>query len=157
MAGERRKDYMVSKRVHLLYILTWVCSLLLVGSLVWMAVTLRGVNRALPEGGGMFVLVGVLAFAIVCCSLALAVYTIIHTHRLLGSAYRIGVVLKEVNAGMDTRIHLRDGDFFTEIADEINTLADKVDAKAGADASADSDSSDKTSATAASGDAGEAS
>ena len=31
MAGERRKDYMVSKRVHLLYILTWVCSLLLVG------------------------------------------------------------------------------------------------------------------------------
>lgn len=157
MAGERRKDYMVSKRVHLLYILTWVCSLLLVGSLVWMAVTLRGVNRALPEGGGMFVLVGVLAFAIVCCSLALAVYTIIHTHRLLGSAYRIGVVLKEVNAGMDTRIHLRDGDFFTEIADEINTLADRVDAKAGGDASADSDSSDKTSATAASGDAGEAS
>ncbi|HBP23183.1 MAG TPA: hypothetical protein DEA08_36095 [Planctomycetes bacterium] len=157
MAGERRKDYMVSKRVHLLYILTWVCSLLLVGSLVWMAVTLRGVNRALPEGGGMFVLVGVLAFAIVCCSLALAVYTIIHTHRLLGSAYRIGVVLKEVNAGMDTRIHLRDGDFFTEIADEINILADKVDAKAGSDASADSDTTDKTSAAAASGDAGDAS
>ena len=157
MAGERRKDYMVSKRVHLLYILTWVCSLLLVGSLVWMAVTLRGVNRALPEGGGMFVLVGVLAFAIVCCSLALAVYTIIHTHRLLGSAYRIGVVLKEVNAGMDTRIHLRDGDFFTEIADEINILADKVDAKAGTDASADSDTKDQTSAAAPSGDAGDAS
>jgi hypothetical protein len=124
MAGERRKDYMVSKRVHLLYMLTWGSSLLLVGSLVWMAFTLRGATRALPEGGGKFVLVGVLAFVIVCCSLFLAVYTIVHTHRLLGSAYRIGVVLKEINAGQKTRIHLRDGDFFSEIADEINHLAD---------------------------------
>ncbi|MGE0708016.1 MAG: hypothetical protein AB7N76_17600 [Planctomycetota bacterium] len=126
MAGERRKDYMVSKRVHLLYMLTWLSSLLLVASLVWMAVTLREVTRVLPEGANKFVLVGVLAFVIVCCSLFLAVYTIIHTHRLLGSAYRIGVVLKEVNAGQNSRIHLRDGDFFTEIADEINVLADKA-------------------------------
>ena len=67
---------------------------------------------------------GVLAFIIVCSALILSVYTIIHTHRLMGSAYRIGVVLKEVNAGEPTRIHLRDGDFFFEIADEINRLAD---------------------------------
>ena len=37
MAGERRKDYMVSKRVHFLYVLTWLTSLALVASLVAMA------------------------------------------------------------------------------------------------------------------------
>ena len=126
MAGERRKDYMVSKRVHLLYVLTWLTSLALVGSLVAMAYTLRSASRALPEAGqASFIAVGVLAFVIVCSALLLAVYTIIHTHRLMGSAYRIGVVLREINAGQPTRIHLRDGDFFLDIADEINLLADK--------------------------------
>lgn len=125
MAGERRKDYMVSRRVHLLYMLTWITSLLLVGSLVAMAVTLKGASQQLGQtGSNYFILVGVLAFVIVCSALILAVYTIVHTHRLMGSAYRIGVVLKEVNAGQGTRIKLRDGDFFTDIADEINQLAD---------------------------------
>lgn len=125
MAGERRKDYMVSKRVHLLYVLTCLSSVLLVCSLIGMAVTLRGVSQQLGAAGSRyFILVGVLAFIIVCSALILSVYTIIHTHRLMGSAYRIGVVLKEVNAGEPTRIHLRDGDFFFEIADEINRLAD---------------------------------
>ena len=63
---------------------------------------------------------------IVCSALLLAVYTIVHTHRLMGSAYRIGVCLREINSGQPTRIHLRDGDFFLEIADEINVLADKA-------------------------------
>ena len=54
MAGERRKDYMVSKRVHLLYVLTWLTSLALVGSLVAMAYTLRSASRALPEAGKTF-------------------------------------------------------------------------------------------------------
>jgi hypothetical protein len=125
MAGERRKDYMVSKRVHFLYVLTWLTSLFLVGSLVAMAYTLRSASQAMPQAGqASFVVVGALAFVIVCCALLLAVYTIVHTHRLMGSAYRIGVVLREINAGQPTRVHLRDGDFFLDIADEINSLAD---------------------------------
>jgi sensor histidine kinase YesM len=130
MAGERRKDYMVSKRVHLLYMLTWVTSLLLVGSLTWMLVSVEGLRRSLPpEGANTLVLIGFLAFVIICSALVLAVYTIVHTHRVMGSAYRIGQVLKEINLEQDTRIHLRDGDFFFEIADEINILADKAQGK----------------------------
>tara|TARA_R110002072_G_scaffold62577_1_gene156515 strand:+ start:631 stop:1107 length:477 start_codon:yes stop_codon:yes gene_type:complete len=132
MAGERRKDYMVSKRVHLLYMLTWVTSLLLVGSLTWMLVSVEGLRRSLPpDGANTLVLIGFLAFVIICSALVLAVYTIVHTHRVMGSAYRIGQVLKEINLGQDTRIHLRDGDFFFEIADEINILADKHQGKPG--------------------------
>lgn len=131
MAGERRKDYMVSKRVHLLYMLTWISSLALVVSLIWLAMTVKDLRPTLPEGGNTLVVVGVLAFVIVCSSLFLGLYTIVHTHRVMGSAYRIGQVLKEVNAGQDTRIHLRDGDFFLDIADEINTLADQAQGKAG--------------------------
>jgi hypothetical protein len=130
MSGERRKDYMVSKRVHVLYMLTWITSLALVGSLVMMAYTLKGARNALPEAGqASFIAVGALAFVIVCSALLLAVYTIVHTHRLMGSAYRIGVCLREINSGQPTRIHLRDGDFFLEIADEVNLLADKAAGK----------------------------
>lgn len=125
--AEQRKDYMVSRPVHLLYVLTWISSLALVASLVGMASSLRDVSRALPEGGQKeFIIVGVLAFVIVCTALVLGLYTIIHTHRLMGAAYRIGVVLKEMNAGQPTRINLRKGDFFGEIAQEINALADRA-------------------------------
>jgi hypothetical protein len=122
---------MVSKRVHFLYMLTWVLSLLLVaafGGLVYSLVQAPdNVVRSVPPLLGVvnpFLLLGVLAFVIVCTSLALGVYTILHTHRLMGSAYRIGVVLREINEGKPTRVHLRDGDFFLDIADEINRLAD---------------------------------
>ena len=133
---ERRKDYMVSRRVHLLYMLTWISSLSLVGAFVWMIVTLRNVSRIVPEGQRSIILVGALAVVIVLAALSLAVFTIVHTHRLMGSAYRIGVVLKEVNAGQPTRVHLRDGDFFTDIADEINVLADRADGRESVSAAA---------------------
>ena len=133
MAGERRKDYMVSKRVHLLYMLTWVTSLFLVGSLTWMMISVERLRPSLPpDGANTLVLIGFLAFVIICSALVLAVYTIVHTHRVMGSAYRIGQVLKEINLEQDTRIHLRDGDFFFEIAEEINILADKAQGKTSA-------------------------
>ena len=130
MGGERRRDYMVSKRVHFLYMLTWINSLLLVaafGGLVYSLLQAPEAVRQVPPLLGLVnpvLLLGVLAFVIVCTSLLLGVYTILHTHRLMGSAYRIGVVLREVNEGKPTRVHLRDGDFFLDIADEINRLAD---------------------------------
>lgn len=131
MAGERRRDYMVSKRVHFLYMLTWVLSLLLVAAFGGLVYTLVQLPDNVVRSVGLilnvvnpFLLLGVLAFVIVCTSLALGVYTILHTHRLMGSAYRIGVVLREINEGKPTRVHLRDGDFFLDIADEINRLAD---------------------------------
>lgn len=137
MAGERRRDYMVSKRVHFLYMLTWINSLLLVAAFGGLVYTLLqapdAVRQVAPLFGlvNPFLLLGVLAFVIVCTSLALGVYTILHTHRLMGSAYRIGVVLRELNEGKPTRVHLRDGDFFMDIADEINRLADSHQGTAG--------------------------
>lgn len=140
MASERRKDYTVSKGVHYLYIVIWSTSLLLVGAFAFMVYTLLKTNAArdVPEVAGMnpFILVGALAFVIVCTSLVLGVYSIVHTHRLLGSAYRIGVVLKEANEGKPSRVTLREGDFFTDIGEEINRLLDKCQGTPSATAAA---------------------
>ncbi|MBX3468048.1 MAG: hypothetical protein KF878_14335 [Planctomycetes bacterium] len=134
MGSERRKDYTVSKGVHYLYMVIWITSLLLVAAFAVMVYTLLKANAArdVPEvlGTNPFILVGGLAFVIVCTSLVLGVYAIVHTHRLLGSAYRIGVVLKEANEGKPTRVTLREGDFFMEIGEEINRLLDRVHGKA---------------------------
>jgi len=129
VGNERRKDYTVSKPVHMLYMAVWVTSLLLVGAFLAMVYTFlkSGLARSAPDVMGVnpFVVVGLLAFVIVCSALGLGVYSIVHTHRLLGSAYRIGVVLREANEGKDTKVVLRDGDFFIDIGAEINTLIDR--------------------------------
>ena len=133
MGNERRRDYTVSKGVHYLYMVIWITSLLLVGAFAFMVYTLLKANAAqkVPEVLGLnpFILVGALAFIIVCTSLVLGVYSIVHTHRLLGSAYRIGVVLKESLEGKPTRVTLRDGDFFTDIGDDINRMIDERSGK----------------------------
>jgi len=139
--SERRRDYMVSKRVHTLYLLTWVTSVLLVTSfaaLVYALVKTSDVHNVRPLFNliNPFLLMGILAFVIVCAALFNGVYTIVHTHRLVGSAYRIGVVLREINEGKPTRVKLRDGDFFTDIGDEINRLADAQAPAGGDDAKA---------------------
>jgi len=140
VAGERRRDYMVNNRVHMLYMMTWVNSGLLVTAFGVLVFSLVRTQEAIREVDNLalfgvinpFLLLGFLAFVIVCTSLGLGVYTIIHTHRLMGSAYRIGVVLREINEGKPTRVKLRDGDFFVDIGDEINALADRAPPPGGA-------------------------
>lgn len=138
MAGERRKDYTVSRAVNYLYQVTWVTSLLLIGAFAAMVYALikSGQARTLPDvlGVNPLIVVGFLAFVLVLTSLALGVYSIVHTHRLLGSAYRIGVVLREANEGKPTRVVLRDGDFFQDIGEEINRMLDERKAAAPAPA-----------------------
>lgn len=133
--SERRRDYMVSKRVHFFYMLTWINSLLLVAAfaaLVWTLLKTPAQVQQVPLLFGVinpFLLLGLLAFVIVCTSLTLGVYTIIHTHHLMGSAYAIGRVLRELNERkFDSRVRLRDGDFFIEIGDEINRIAETMGA-----------------------------
>ncbi len=142
MAGERRKDYTVSRAVNYLYQVTWVTSLLLIGAFAAMVYALikSGQARTLPDvlGVNPLIVVGFLAFVLVLTSLALGVYSIVHTHRLLGSAYRIGVVLREANEGKPTRVTLRDGDFFQDIGEEINRMLDERKAAAAASAPAPS-------------------
>jgi hypothetical protein len=107
---------MVSKRVHFFYMLTWINSLLLVAAfaaLVWTLLKTPAQVQQVP-------------------SLTLGVYTIIHTHHLMGSAYAIGRVLRELNEQkFDSRVRLRDGDFFMEIGDEINRVAETLAGGAG--------------------------
>jgi len=129
---------MVSKRVHFFYMLTWINSLLLVAAfaaLVWTLLKTPAQVQQVPLLFGVinpFLLLGLLAFVIVCTSLTLGVYTIIHTHHLMGSAYAIGRVLRELNERKyDSRVRLRDGDFFIEIADEINRIAETMGNRAG--------------------------
>lgn len=133
MANERRKDYMVNARVHLLYMVAWVSSLLLVVSAVGTGYSLWKLSQnqnhpqiELIAGVNAYALIGVLVFVIVASSLSLGVYAIVHTHRMLGSAYHIGMYLGRLNAGETTApLTLRDGDYFREIADEINVLQAK--------------------------------
>jgi hypothetical protein len=121
---------MVSKRVHFLYMLTWTACLVLVVAFIGLAVCLSqsGVpidNRSqyFLLGVNCFVLLGISAFVIIVTALALGVYTIVHTHRMMGSAYRITNVLRMMNEGkFQGVLTLRDGDYFREIADEINLM-----------------------------------
>jgi hypothetical protein len=126
---ERRRDYMVSARVHFLYMVTWITSLLLVLSALgtWYALY-RIAKRTQIEtlwGVSPFTIVGALVFVTVASALTLGVYTILQTHRTLGSAYHIGAHLTRLNAGdAPPSLILRDG--FREIADEINTLQPRL-------------------------------
>ncbi len=123
-ASERRRDYMVSRRVHALYMLMWIASLALVAAFGFLAYTLLGLRAQVgPSGANGLILVGALSFVIVASALTLGVYAIVHTHRMIGSAYHISTYLERVNTGQTAdALTLRDGDYFKEIADEINRL-----------------------------------
>jgi hypothetical protein len=127
LGNERRRDYMVNQRVHALYMITWITSLLLVAAAGGTGYSLyKLAPQAHVEpilGVNPFALVGVLVFVIVASGLTLGVYVIVHTHRMLGSAYHIGMHLNKFTAGEKVGpITLRDGDYFKEIADEINKI-----------------------------------
>jgi hypothetical protein len=121
---------MVNQRVHFLYMVTWITSLLLVVASVGTGYSLwklsQGRQVELIFGVNAYALIGALVFVIVASSLSLGVYAIVHTHRMLGSAYHIGVHLGRMNSGETSApLVLRDGDYFREIADEINAMQAK--------------------------------
>jgi hypothetical protein len=131
LGNERRRDYMVNQRVHVLYMVTWITSLLLVAAAGGTGYQLyKFPPQAKIEpilGVNPFALVGVLVFVLVASALTLGVYVIIHTHRMLGSAYHIGMHLNRFNSGEKVGpITLRDGDYFKEIADEINRIENRL-------------------------------
>jgi hypothetical protein len=136
LGNERRRDYMVNQRVHALYMITWITSLLLVAAAGGTGYSLYKLYPNVKVepilGVSPFALVGVLVFIIVASGLTLGVYVIVHTHRMLGSAYHIGMHLTRFNAGEKVGpCTLRDGDYFKEIADEINKIEARVTGVAG--------------------------
>lgn len=121
---------MVNQRVHMLYMITWITSLLLVVAAVGTGYSLWKMGSRQPVeifGVNGYALVGGLVFVIVASALTLGVYTIVHTHRMLGSAYRIGMHLTRVNNGESPGpVTLRDGDYFKDVADELNKLSPRI-------------------------------
>ena len=123
---------MVNQKVNVLYMVTWISSLLLVFAAVGMGYSLyRMGSRPAPEiiaGVNGYALVGALVFVTVASAITLGVYSIVHTHRMLGSAYHIGLHLNRLNSGERNlnAITLRDGDYFREIAEEINRIQSKL-------------------------------
>jgi hypothetical protein len=85
-------------------------------------------TRAVEVAGmNAYALIGVLVFVVVAASLTLGVYAIVHTHRMLGSAYHIGMHLNRLNSGEKVGpLVLRDGDYFRDVAEEINALQPKL-------------------------------
>ena len=120
---------MVNRRVHLLYMVTWITSLLLVAAAGGTGYTLYRLPPSQQThlepilGLNPFAIIGALVFIIVASALTLGVYAIVHTHRMLGSAYHIGMHLNRMNSGQPVGpLTLREGDYFREVADEINKL-----------------------------------
>ncbi|MBI3724017.1 hypothetical protein HY251_08710 [bacterium] len=133
MGSERRRDYMVNQRVHMLYLVTLVTSLLLVLASVGTLYALSRLATRQPVelvfGLNAFWVVGALVSVIVLSSLTLGVYTMLHTHRMLGSAYHIGMHLNKINSGAaPPALTLRESDYFREVADEINILQPRLSA-----------------------------
>ena len=63
-----------------------------------------------------------LIFVVAC-----AMVTIILTHRLVGPAYAFRRQINELASGRyDARIRLRENDAFTEVADDLNRLAETL-------------------------------
>ena len=68
-----------------------------------------------------------LAYELIGYVLLVIVVTVIYTHRLLGPAIPLLRHVKALNAGRYThRVSLRRHDAFTELADELNELAESL-------------------------------
>jgi hypothetical protein len=120
---------MVNERVQFLYLVTWMSSLLLVGAAVGTGYSMYHLHSRQPIevfGWNPYFVVGGLVFVVVVSALTLGVNVVVHTHRMLGSAYRIGSHLSQVNKGEHPGpVTLREGDYFKDVADELNKLGQR--------------------------------
>lgn len=73
---------------------------------------------------------GWLSFFILVYALSVILVSIIYTHRLVGPTIAFRRVLRDLNEGrFGSRVVIRKGDAFAEVANEINRLADKLEKK----------------------------
>ena len=130
--SDRRRSYTVSRKIHRLYYITWILVFLLILLFLVFALLLyRGgaLSAQAPTlfGYNIFIFIGLVAFLLIFFSLFLGVCVIRHTHRMLGSAYRINLGLSRILDGdRSERIQLREEDYFRDIADGVNTLAERL-------------------------------
>ncbi|MDF1662101.1 MAG: hypothetical protein P1V97_10035 [Planctomycetota bacterium] len=130
--SDRRRDYTVNRPVQVVYTTTWLASITLLLVLAMLSYNCFQLNDRLQDldvnvlGMNGFILLGVLAAFLVVISLGLCVYAIVMTHRMLGSSFRIKTVLQEMRKGnWSERAKLRDGDYFLDVAHELNSFMDE--------------------------------
>ena len=131
-AGDRRRDYTVNRPVQVIYTTTWLASIALLLVLAMLSYNCIQLNDRLKDldvtvlGMNGFILLAILASVLVVISLGLCVYAIVMTHRMLGSSYRIKSVLVEIRKGnWSERANLRDGDYFLDVAHELNCFIEE--------------------------------
>lgn len=134
--SDRRRDYTVNRPVQAIYVTTWLASIALLLVLAMLSYNCFQLNDRLQGmdvsvfGINGFALLSVLAAFLVIISLGLCVYAIVMTHRMLGSSYRIKTVLQEIRKGnWSEKANLREGDYFLDVAHELNSFIDEQVAK----------------------------
>lgn len=134
--SDRRRDYTVNRPVQAIYVTTWLASIALLLVLAMLSYNCFQLNDRLQGmdvsvfGINGFALLSVLGAFLVIISLGLCVYAIVMTHRMLGSSYRIKTVLQEIRKGnWAEKANLREGDYFLDVAHELNSFIDEQVAK----------------------------
>lgn len=121
MGDYRRTQKVVDPRMQLHYLTAWLVAsvaLILIGVAFFIYFRSQG---EIPVGT-VRLLIGN-GFFILFISLLMGCYAVMHSHRVAGPAYRLTVSLKRMNAGdFGFLVNLRQGDYLTEIAAQVNTL-----------------------------------
>jgi len=132
-ANERRRDYTVSRPIQAIYMAATGLSilvLLLFGAISYQCVQLSDKLAELDLriiGVNAFALLGGSCFILVLLALGLGIYSIVHTHRMVGSSFRISSVIQKWTSGdKELRVTLRDGDYFGAVAEQVNELLEAL-------------------------------
>lgn len=135
MSTNRRNTYVGDRRVLFAYRCIWTLAslnlilFLVFGNFAWQAIA-AGEPTAIGMGG-LYAL-GIVTTLLTFTALGLGVYSVVHSHRLLGAAYRIQASIREVkdacrdNPRPVPSVKLREGDHLEPLAREVNELVTQL-------------------------------
>ncbi|MDX9703230.1 MAG: hypothetical protein RBU23_09320 [Candidatus Auribacterota bacterium] len=130
----KRRNYFVNKRVQGLYALFIIMSVGIISLLVSMEIlrTFYGSfgqmdNESFFTGVNIYFIFKVLAL-LVLGSLLIGGLSLFASHRIAGPIFRLNKSLKQLAKGhYDERLSFRKHDYFQEIADNFNTMAESFE------------------------------
>ncbi len=131
MTPNRRKAFVADRSVLLGYKLIWALAtvnLILFGFFAYTAFPALMTGDSGQIGLGSLYMLGIVTTLLSFGSIGLAIYCVVHWHRLLGAAYRIQTSIREVHTTyreegrVSGSVRLRQGDQLLPLADEVNEL-----------------------------------
>ena len=130
LSKDRRRLYTVDRGIRAFFLTVWTAAVALVAlfaAFTWLVRQAYPVEFPQVFGQNLFLVMFVAAFFMIGAAICLSIYAVVHTHRLLGSAYRIHEALKQMKAGVKADpVVLRDGDYFRDIAADVNELRERL-------------------------------